>query len=79
MLKVKNNLLGIVLILTTLGPGVSVSRAVLEEITYIMGQRMHEDSEVSGCASTGLSVASLTRLLLFVISCKLLPSSVRKH
>jgi hypothetical protein len=48
MLKVKNNLLAIVLILTTLSPGVSISRPVLEEISYIVGQRMQEDSEVSG-------------------------------
>jgi hypothetical protein len=51
MFKVKNNLLAIVLILTTLRPGLSISRAVVEEACYIIGQRMHEDNEVGQRAS----------------------------
>lgn len=53
-LKIKNNLLTITLILTTLPASVKVSRAVVEQVGYVIGQYLGagvERPEVSDDAS----------------------------
>lgn len=72
MLKVKNNMLAIVLVATTTRPGVALSRVVLEEACYIVGQRMEETEEVSrhqSQAAGGPDCLGYVQLHLTAIQC----------
>lgn len=51
-LKIKNNLLTITLVLTSLPGSVRISKAVIEQVGYVTGQYLGagvERPEVSGC------------------------------
>lgn len=44
-LKIKNNLLAITLVLTSLPGGIKVSKAVIEQVAYVVGQYLGAAAE----------------------------------
>lgn len=65
-LKIKNNLLALTLVLTSLPGSIQVSKAVIEQVAYVIGQYLGASSdrpEVSYCVSSGVRQVVVRRLI----------------
>lgn len=72
MLKIKNNVLTAVLVVTTLPPAVPVSLELVEQICYTVGRAAAEINEVKQSCFPRISVRSLTfiaQLTAIAIQC----------